>query len=87
MERKTIDKGFLESLDLLQSMEEVISLTELIKYDLVKAKKDKEKSGKYTISCLLRVRLSLVDLEKLGVQFRKLSIAYEKELEQKKKKR
>ncbi|MGH2640045.1 MAG: hypothetical protein ACRDF4_12315 [Rhabdochlamydiaceae bacterium] len=85
MERKKMDKGFLESLDLSQSMEEIISLTESIKYDLVKAKKDKEKSGKYTVSCLLRVRLLLLDLEKLGGQFRKLSITYEKELEQKKK--
>ncbi len=86
MERKKMDKGFLESLDLSRSMEEIISLTESIKYDLVKAKKDKEKSGKYTVSCLLRVRLLLLDLEKLGGQFRKLSITYEKELEQKKKK-
>jgi hypothetical protein len=86
MERKKMDKGFLESLDLSRSMEEIISLTESIKYDLVKAKKDKEKSGKYTVSCLLRVRLLLLDLEKLGGQFRKLSIAYEKDLEQKKKK-
>jgi hypothetical protein len=85
MERKKMDKGFLESLDLSRSMEEIISLTESIKYDLVKAKKDKEKSGKYTVSCLLRVRLLLLDLEKLGGQFRKLSITYEKELEQKKK--
>lgn len=85
MERKKMDKGFLESLDLSRSMEEIISLTESIKYDLVKAKKDKEKSGKYTVSCLLRVRLLLLDLEKLGGQFRKLSITYEKELEQKTK--
>ena len=86
MERKKMDKGFLGSLDLSPSMEEIISLTESVKYDLMKAKKDHEKSGKYTVSCLLRVRLLLLDLEKLGGQFRKLSIAYEKELEQKKKK-
>jgi hypothetical protein len=86
MERQKMDKDFLESLNLGHSMEEIVGLTESIKYDLVKAKKDQEKSGKYTISCLLRVRLLLLDLEKLGGQFRKLSIAYEKELEQKKKK-
>lgn len=87
MERKKIDKEFLESLDLPNSIEEIIAATELVKYDLVKAKKDKQKSGNYTISCLFRVRQLLIDLEKLGSQFRKLSIAYEKEVEQKKKKR
>jgi len=86
MNRQKIDKGLLGSLDLPQSIEEIISLIESIKYDLSKAKKDNEKSGKYTVSCLFRVRQLLVDLEKHGAQFRRLSIAYEKELEQKKKK-
>lgn len=86
MERQKINKRVLGFLDLPHSMEEIISLTESIKYDLSKAKRDNEKSGKYTVSCLFRVRQLLVDLEKVGAQFRKLSITYEKELEQKKKK-
>ena len=60
-----------------------MELTESVKYDLVKAEKEHQKSGKFTVSCLYRVRQLLVDLEKLGLQFRKLSIAYEKELEKK----
>gem|GEM_PF-1139113 len=85
MNRKKMDKGFLDELDLEKSMDEILELTEVFKYDLVKAKRDHEKSGKYTVSCLFRVRQLLIDLEKLGSQFRKLSIAYEKDLEKKKK--
>ena len=85
MDRKKIDKAFLDSLTLESSMSEILELTETFKYDLIKAKRDSEKSGKYTVSCLFRVRQLLIDLEKLGSQFRKLSIAYEKDLEKKKK--
>lgn len=85
MDRKKMDKGFLDSLDLEKSMDEILELTEMFKYDLVKAKRDRDKSGKYTVSCLFRVRQLLIDLEKLGSQFRKLSIAYEKNLDKKKK--
>ena len=85
MDRKKMDKGFLDSLDLERSMDQILELTETFKYDLVKAKRDREKSGKYTVSCLFRVRQLLIDLEKLGSQFRKLSIAYEKDSEKKKK--
>ena len=84
MDRKKMDKGFLDSLDLEKSMDEILELTEMFKYDLVKAKRDRDKSGKYTVSCLFRVRQLLIDLEKLGSQFRKLSIAYEKASEKKK---
>lgn len=85
MDRKKIDKAFLDSLTLESSMSEILELTETFKFDLIKAKRDSEKSGKYTVSCLFRVRQLLIDLEKLGSQFRKLSIAYEKDLEKKKK--
>jgi hypothetical protein len=85
MDRKKIDKEFLDSLTLESSMSEILELTETFKYDLVKARRDSEKSGKYIVSCLFRVRQLLIDLEKLGSQFRKLSIAYEKDLERKKK--
>ena len=86
MDKKKMDREFLEALELKGSIDEIIELTEVIKFDLIKAKRDNEKSGKYTVSCLYRVRQLLVDLEKLGLQFRKLSIAYEKELEERKKK-
>lgn len=86
MDRKKMDREFLEALELKGSIDEIIELTEVIKFDLIKAKRDNEKSGKYTVSCLYRVRQLLIDLEKLGLQFRKLSIAYEKELEERKKK-
>lgn len=86
MDRKKMDREFLESLELKGSIDEIIELTEVIKFDLIKAKRDNEKSRKYTVSCLYRVRQLLVDLEKLGLQFRKLSIAYEKKLEERKKK-
>jgi len=85
MDRKKMDKGFLDSLHLETSINEILELTELFKFDLIKAKRDHEKSGKYTVSCLFRARQLLIDLEKLGSQFRKLSIAYEKDLEKKKK--
>lgn len=85
MDRTKMDKEFLDSLDLKSAMDHIMELTESVKYDLVKAEKDHQKSGKYTMSCLYRVRQLLVDLEKLGLQFRKLSIAYEKELEEKKR--
>jgi hypothetical protein len=86
MDKTKIDKEILTSLDLPDSIDKIIELTEMIKYDLMKAKKDSEKSGKFTISCLYRVRQLLVSFEKLGLQFRKLSIAYEKDLEQTKRK-
>jgi hypothetical protein len=86
MDRKKMGREFLEALELKGSIDEIIELTEVIKFDLIKAKRDNEKSGKYTVSCLYRVRQLLVDLEKLGLQFRKLSIGYEKELEERKKK-
>jgi len=85
MDRTKMDKEFLDSLDLKSSMDQIMELTEAMKFDLVKAEKDHLKSGKFTMSCLYRVRQLLVDLEKLGLHFRKLSIAYEKELEEKKR--
>jgi hypothetical protein len=85
MDRKKMDKSFLDSLTLESSINEILELAEAFKYDLVKAKRDSEKSGKYTVSCLFRVRQFLIDLEKVGSQFRKLSISYEKDLEKKKK--
>ena len=81
MIRKKIDKLFLKSLTLERAINEIFELTDTFKYDLIKAKRASEKSGKYTVSCLFRVRQLLIDLEKLGSQFRKLSIAYEKDLQ------
>jgi len=85
MDKKKTDKSFLDSLTLESSINEILELAEAFKYDLVKVKRDSEKSGKYTVSCLFRVRQLLIDLEKVGSQFRKLSISYEKDLEKKKK--
>lgn len=69
MDRTKMDKKFLDSLDLKSSMDHIMELTESVKYDLVKAEKDHQKSGKFTMSCLYRVRQLLVDLEKLGLSF------------------
>lgn len=83
MDRTKKDEEFLDTSTLGDSIDELLELMELIKFDLIKAKNSNKSSGKYTMACLYRARQALVNLEKKGLQFRKISIQYEKENERK----
>jgi len=84
MELEEINKAVHEELDVPQAIHLIRELQAMITQDLDKAEAVKEKTGKYSIAPLYRVRQTLVILEKLGLRYRKLSIELEKELKQEK---